>query len=180
MDMAYWLFSHTKTTGSFQMAAIFRLSWKLALLAAPSPKKETTTLPLFCNTVLNPAPTERGMPPETMPVGPQTAQGKVSHVHGSPLPWGTPTGLGQKFSHHALDILALSDGMAVAPVGGGDSVVRAQGSDGADRGGFLADAQVHGAVDLARRILLEAPFELADQLHFIEHLSQGFRERLIV
>ena len=42
-DMPYLLFSQTKTTGSFQIAARFTASWKAPSLAAPSPKKHATT-----------------------------------------------------------------------------------------------------------------------------------------
>ncbi len=42
--MPYWLFSHRNTTGSFHTEAMFRLSWKLPSLDAPSPKKQSTTL----------------------------------------------------------------------------------------------------------------------------------------
>ena len=42
-DMPYLLFSQRKTTGSFQIAARFTASWKAPSLAAPSPKKLTTT-----------------------------------------------------------------------------------------------------------------------------------------
>src|SRR2546421_267925 len=42
-SVAYWLFSHTNTTGSFQMAAMLSPSWNAPLLLAPSPKKATLT-----------------------------------------------------------------------------------------------------------------------------------------
>ena len=43
VDMPYWLFSQTKMTGSFQIAAMFSASWKAPSLLAPSPKKQTVT-----------------------------------------------------------------------------------------------------------------------------------------
>ena len=39
IDMPYLLFSQTKTTGSFQIAAMFSASWNAPSLVAPSPKK---------------------------------------------------------------------------------------------------------------------------------------------
>ena len=70
-DMAYWLFSHTYTTGSFQMAAIFRASWKGPRLAAPSPKKQRMIWSRFCILRLSPTPTAMGMPPPTTPLAPR-------------------------------------------------------------------------------------------------------------
>ena len=45
---AYWLFSQTKTTGSFHTAAMLSASWNSPSAAAPSPKKHTrhVALPL--------------------------------------------------------------------------------------------------------------------------------------
>jgi hypothetical protein len=37
------LFSQTNSTGSFQTAAMFKVSWKAPMLVAPSPKKATAT-----------------------------------------------------------------------------------------------------------------------------------------
>ena len=42
-DMPYLLFSQTKTTGSFQIAARLTASWNAPSLVAPSPKKQATT-----------------------------------------------------------------------------------------------------------------------------------------
>ncbi len=39
----YWLFSHTKITGSFQTTAVLSASWNAPMLVVPSPKKQTAT-----------------------------------------------------------------------------------------------------------------------------------------
>ena len=41
----YWLFSHTKTTGAFQTAAMLSASWNAPMFVVPSPKKQTATWP---------------------------------------------------------------------------------------------------------------------------------------
>ena len=41
--MANRLFSQIKSTGSFQMLAMFSPSWKAPLFTAPSPKNATAT-----------------------------------------------------------------------------------------------------------------------------------------
>ena len=45
VESAYWLFSHTKTIGSFHSAASDTPSWKAPWLAEPSPKKHRVTRP---------------------------------------------------------------------------------------------------------------------------------------
>ena len=42
----YWLFSQTKTTGNFQIAAKLSPSWKAPIFAAPSPNTEMATEPV--------------------------------------------------------------------------------------------------------------------------------------
>src|SRR3712207_8284645 len=56
MDIPYWLFSHRKTTGSFQIAARFNASWKIPSFAAPSPKKQRATLSCPRRLKAQPAP----------------------------------------------------------------------------------------------------------------------------
>ena len=43
----YWLFSQTQTIGSFMTAAMLSDSWNAPMLAAASPKKQTTTESFF-------------------------------------------------------------------------------------------------------------------------------------
>ena len=56
----YWLFSHTKTAGTFQTAARLRASWNDPMLVAPSPKKQTATWPLLRYWADHAAPTAIG------------------------------------------------------------------------------------------------------------------------
>src|SRR5215204_2689007 len=68
--------------------------------------------------------------------------------------------------HHALDVAALRDRVAVAAMGRGDVVVVAQVR--ADAGGDrrLAGVQVHEARDLAgRELAVQTLLELADRAH---------------
>ena len=60
-----------------------------------------------------------------------------------------------------------------------DEVFASQSETGADDDGFLADAGVHAASDLALpHEDAEALVERADQLEPIEHLEQLFRREL--
>ena len=80
--MPYWLFSQTNTTGSSQSAARFSASWNAPSLAAPSPKKQTATLPAAAAAAgPGAAPTAIGMPPPTMPLAPSMPMVDVGDVH---------------------------------------------------------------------------------------------------
>jgi hypothetical protein len=71
IDMPYWLFSHTHTTGRSHTPARLRASWNDPSLAAPSPKKHTTTLPVPCIFWLRAAPAAMVIEPATMPLAPR-------------------------------------------------------------------------------------------------------------
>src|SRR2546426_1443714 len=68
VEAAYLLFSQTKTTGRFQMAAIFRASWKVPILVAPSPKKQAAMRGRFRYWKAKAQPAAIGMPPPTMAI----------------------------------------------------------------------------------------------------------------
>jgi hypothetical protein len=71
IDMPYLLFSQTNTTGSFQIAARLRASWKAPSFDAPSPKNTMQTWPERRIFALSPTPTAIGRPPPTMPLAPR-------------------------------------------------------------------------------------------------------------
>ena len=107
-------------------------------------------------------------------VGAEAAEGEVGHVHGAAAAAADAGLLGEQLGHHQADILALGDGVAVAAVGGDDIVVRVEGGDGADGDGFLADGQVHGAVDLAERELVKGGLlEGTNQEHLPEQVEEA-------
>ena len=72
IDSPYRLFSQTKMTGSFQSEAKFTASWNAPVLAAPSPKKQTTHWSVLRIFMDNPTPVASGMPEPTMPTLPKT------------------------------------------------------------------------------------------------------------
>ena len=57
----------------------------------------------------------------------------------------------RQFGHDVFRVAALGQRDTVAPVSGEHEIVRSEGRAGADRGGFLRDAQVGGAGDQAER-----------------------------
>src|SRR6218665_4004293 len=88
VDMPYWLFSHTNTTGSFQRAAMFRLSWKAPSLFAPSPKKQATTHDA---------------------VGAQVAGGHIGNVHRAATAPAVPAVLAKELGEHVFGLGALGN-----------------------------------------------------------------------
>ena len=84
--MAYWLFSHTYTTGSFQIAAMLVVSCRMPCSSAPSPKKQMATAPVFCSLAVSAAPVARPMPPPTMPLAPSMCLSMSAMCMLPPLP----------------------------------------------------------------------------------------------
>ncbi len=67
-EIAHWLSSHTKITGSFHSAARFKDSWNEPWLAAPSPKKATATQSWPSFLAASAAPQAIGMLAPMMPL----------------------------------------------------------------------------------------------------------------
>jgi hypothetical protein len=86
-DIAYWLFSQTKTTGSFQMAAMLSASLKMPSWTAPSPKKQTATLLSLRCLKAQAAPQAMPMLPPTMPFAPSMPARTSAMCMLPPLPW---------------------------------------------------------------------------------------------
>ena len=86
LDTAYWLFSHRKTTGSFQMAARLTDSWNAPSLLAPSPKKGTATRSLPWSMLPKAAPTAVGMDDPRIPDSPKIPILKSAKCIDPPLP----------------------------------------------------------------------------------------------
>ena len=83
---AYWLFSQTKTMGSFHTDAMLSASWNSPSAAAPSPKKHTVTSPLPSSWAASAAPHAMGSPPPTMPLAPSMPTAKSAMCIDPPLP----------------------------------------------------------------------------------------------
>ena len=86
VDSAYWLFSHTKMTGSFQMAARFMLSWTMPWLAPPSPKNATDTWSEPRCLAAIAAPTASGTLEPTTPFAPSIPLAMSAMCMEPPLP----------------------------------------------------------------------------------------------
>ncbi len=84
--MPYMLFSATKTTGRSHTLAMFSASWKLPVLDAPSPKKQSTTRSVPWSFCASAAPTATGMLPPTMPVAPRLPCATSAMCMEPPLP----------------------------------------------------------------------------------------------
>ena len=90
--------------------------------------------------------------------------------------------LAEDFRHHAVDIRALGDAVAVAAVGGLNHVVVAQRGAHAGGNGLFTDVGVGEAGDLAgEEVVLDALLELADRAHgLVELFCKLFRINCIL
>src|ERR1700742_3121062 len=85
------LFSQTRTTGRFQIAARLTASWKAPGLPAPSPKKATATRPCFRCLLDIPAPTASGRLAPTIALAPSRPLRGSAMCIEPPLPWQMPS-----------------------------------------------------------------------------------------
>ena len=83
---AYWLFSHTKTTGSRHTAARFSDSWKTPWFEAPSPKNATTTVSSPRSFAASAAPHDSGIDAPTMPLAPRMCRSRSAMCIEPPRP----------------------------------------------------------------------------------------------
>jgi hypothetical protein len=111
-----------------------------------------------------------GQPPAHDAVRAQHAHREVGDVHGAALPLGVAVHAAEELGHHAPDVGALGDAVAVAAVGARHAVPGREARADADGHRLLADVGMHGPVDLAGDAELDgALVELADQDHGAEH-----------
>ena len=142
-------------------------------LEAPSPKKQTPTpfVPLQLGRQRR-AADERPAAADDA-VGAHHADRQVGHVHRAALAVADAGALAPDLGHHAVDVHALGDAVAVAAVSAGDAVVLAQVH--ADAGGrrFLAGVEVHEAGNVAAgKLGVQTLLELADRPHGAVRLEQ--------
>ena len=158
---AYWLFSHTKTTGSRHTAARFSDSWNTPWLEAPSPKNATTTVSSPRSFAASAAPQgQRHRRPDDA-VGAEDVQVEVRDVHRAAEAPAVACLAAHQLGHHPVHARPLRDAVTVAAVMARDEVPLGQvrAHSGGDR--FLSDVAVGGALDLAaleqlRDLLVEA------------------------
>ena len=87
-------------------------------------------------------------------------------MHGAALAAAEPVLAPENLVHHAVDVAALGDAMAVAAMRGGDGVAVVEMHADADARRLLAGIKMHEAGDVAGRELLVHPLlEFADQPH---------------
>ena len=175
VEIAHWLFSHTNTTAASSTAARLNASWRIPWFAAPSPKKQTVTpgLALDPQTVRG-TDRDRRRPRDDR-VGSQHALVDRGDVHAAAVAAAVAVLAAEDLGHHAGEIEALGDAMAVTAVRARDQVVRPELRADADGDRLHADVRVHGTVD---QPLVEQPagadLEGADPAH----LEQQVLERL--
>ena len=134
--------------GSFHIEARFSDSWNVPWLAAPSPKKQTTTRSSFRIWMRQGGPDGDGDAAAHDSVGAEVARRDVGNVHAPALALADPGLLAQELRHHPVHVHALADALPMTPVRGIDQVLRLDGRAHADAGGLFADAEMGGAVHL--------------------------------
>ena len=98
---------------------------------------------------------------------------QVGDVHRAALAVAEAVALAVDLGHHALDVAALGDRVAVAAMRAGDVVVGAEVGADAGRDRLLARVEMHEARDLAGGELgVQALLELADRAHHAVGLEQ--------
>ena len=89
---------------------------------------------------------------------------QVGDVHRAALAAAKPVLAAENLVHHAVDVAALGDAMAVAAMRGGDGVAVVEMHADADARRLLAGVKMHEAGDVAGgELVVHALLELADQ-----------------
>ena len=133
-----------------------------ALIAGPVAEEGHGHIGLFLHLQRQGAAGGDGDAPAHDGVGPQVPFGEVRDVHGAAAALAVAVGLAHQLRQGPVQLRALGDAVAVAPVGGGNEVlVRQLGANGC-RHGLLAGVKVDGAPELVLREqgprrLLEVP-----------------------
>ena len=166
MDIAYWLFSQTKTTGSFHIVAKLSDSWNSPLVVgavAEEGDRNRAGLPFLG--AERRADRDRQSAADD-PVGAEIAPGRLGDVHGTAAAPAIARFAAEEFREHRRQLRALGDAMPVAPVRGSDEIGVAEGNAYADGSRLLPDRQMHRAVAKAANVgLFRRLFEAADPMH---------------
>ena len=160
-SVAYWLFSHTNSTGNFQMLAMFNASWKAPLLLAPSPKKATLTRSDFARRNAYADARRHQQARSDDAAGAEHANFGRKDVHAAATSVRAAARAAEQLGDQFARRNAFGQRVTVAAMGAEHRVVGAQVGAHADGNRFLADVGVAGAVDQplrvrARQLLLGA------------------------
>src|SRR5262249_29595230 len=99
-------------------------------------------------------------------------------VHRAALALAVAVDAAEELRHHALDVGALGDAVAVSAMRAGHAVGGREVCANADGDRFLSDVWMNGAVDLSCCPQLERELvELPDQNHLAQHLDEIGRFR---
>ena len=97
---------------------------------------------------------------------------EVGDVHRAALALAVAVAPAEQLGHHAVDVGALGDAVAVAAMVADDAIGDAQVRADADGDRLLADVRVHDAVDPVVEAELERQLlEVTDQHHLAIHLN---------
>ena len=112
------------------------------------------------------------IPPGDDPVGAEHADAEIGDVHRAALALAVAGLPPVELGHHAVEVGALGDAVAVAAMRRDDPVAAIERGADADGDRLLADVAVHDAVDLAGEIIGRgALLEAADGEHLAQHLA---------
>ena len=108
-------------------------------------------------------------------VGAHHALGQVGDMHRAALAAAQTVAPAEDLGHHAVDVAALGDAVAVAPVGAGDVVAVVQVDAHADGGCFLPGVEMDESGNAAfGKLAMHTLLELADRVHGAVALQKLF------
>ena len=173
VEIAHSLFSQMNTAGADRTAPRLQASCRIPWFAAPSPKKQSDdTVPPLEAKPVGGADGDRGGAGDDR-IRTEHALVDRGDVHAAPAAAAVAVLAADDLGHHQFQVEALGDAVAVAPVGAGDEVFRAERRARADGDRLHPDVGMDRAAD---QVLLEklhrAHLERPDLPHAQEQLLE--------
>ena len=151
---------------------MLRHSWNGPAFDAPSPKKDNRDASLAFHLRRKAGAGDDRNPTRDDPVGAEHPDAEIGDVHGAALALAVAGLPPVELGHHAVEVGALGDAVAVAAMRRDDPVAAIERGTDADGDCLLADVAVHDAVDLAGMVVGRGAFlEAADGEHLAQHLT---------
>ena len=128
VEIAHWLFSHTKTTAASSTAARLNASWRMPWFAAPSPKKQTVTPSFPWRRRPCAAPTAIAGRAGDDRVCPEHSLVDRRDVHAATVAAAIAVLATEDLGHHPGEVEALGDAVPMTAVGARDRDRPSRGS----------------------------------------------------
>ena len=173
VDSAQWLFSQTKTAGTFQSCARLSDSWKVPDVRRPVAEEGDRDARLAAELEGERGADRRRQAAADDGVGAEVAALDVVEVHRAAVARADALDLAVELRHQRVRMRAARERVPVGAVGRGEDVAVLHRLADADRDRLLADRDVQEAGQLAgAEALLDLLLEAADQQHLAEEVAQ--------